>query len=53
VQGDWEKYGTEAFIFEILEELEKKETQSDKEFKDDLDTLKEIWLERLQRDLLY
>lgn len=52
-QKDWEKYGAQAFILEVLEELEKKETQSDKEFKEDIETLKEIWLEKLDPTMLY
>lgn len=52
-QKDWEKFGSEVFSFEILEELEKKELQSEKEFKDDIEILKEIWLEKLDPTMLY
>lgn len=53
LQKDWGEFGADAFAFEILEELEKKETQTPKEFSDDIKTLKEIWLEKLDPEKLY
>lgn len=53
LRDDWEKYGAKAFAFDILEELEKKETQSAKEFKEDLKTLMELWLEKFAPEYLY
>jgi hypothetical protein len=53
MQADWKKYGARAFVLEVLEEYEKKETQSQKEFGDDLKALKEIWLEKLDPGMLY
>ncbi|WKY47513.1 GIY-YIG nuclease family protein [Eubacteriaceae bacterium ES3] len=44
---DWKSFGKESFSFEVLEELEKNESQSDREFKDDLATLLEIWREKI------
>ena len=40
---DWNCYGASSFAFEILDEITKKETQSDQEFADDLETLLEMW----------
>jgi hypothetical protein len=45
--GDFKAYGAGVFEFAVLEELEKKESQSAEEFKDDLNTLKALWLEKL------
>ena len=53
LQKDWPEYGSEAFVFEALEELPKGETQTDKEFKADIDLLKEMWLEKLSGEALY
>jgi len=47
LQKDWIAHGKEKFIFEVLEELEKGETQSMNEFKEDIEVLKLIWLEKL------
>ena len=46
LQKDWNKYGSGSFAFEVLEELEKGETQSAREFATDLKLLKEMWLNR-------
>lgn len=53
LQKDWAEHGSEQFVFEVLEELEKGETQSQKEFKADIDVLKEIWAEKLSGETLY
>ncbi|MDF2907982.1 MAG: hypothetical protein K0R34_3303 [Herbinix sp.] len=45
MRSDWNQYGAETFSFDILEKLEKGETQSDKEFADDIRALYEICLE--------
>ncbi|WP_304509500.1 GIY-YIG nuclease family protein [Anaerotignum sp.] len=43
----WNEFGGSAFSFEILEEIQKKKTQTDNEFSEDVDTLLEIWTEKL------
>jgi len=52
LQSDWNKQSGEQFVFEVLEELKKGETQTLEEFKADIDFLKEMWLDKLSdRDL--
>ena len=53
VEQDYKAQNGEDFIFEALEELEQGKTQSDKEFKNDLTVLKNIWLEKLSGQELY
>ena len=53
LQSDWKQQGANAFAFEILEELEKSETQTDAEFSADIKLLKEIWTEKLADKDLY
>ncbi|MCL1846864.1 MAG: GIY-YIG nuclease family protein [Coriobacteriia bacterium] len=53
MQKDWEEQGGVGFAFEILEELEKGETQTDAEFAADIKALKELWLEKLTGEALY
>jgi hypothetical protein len=53
MQSDWAKYGCEAFEMEVLEELEMDEKKSEKDFKEDLKALKELWAEKLSEVELY
>jgi hypothetical protein len=53
LKDDWEAYGGKAFSFEIFEELEKMETQTPDEFKEDIKVLAEIWLEKFDSVELY
>ena len=53
LQKDWNIYGSSAFVFEVLEELTKKETQTEKEYMDDIRTLKELWREKYDSSMLY
>lgn len=43
----WNQFGASSFTFEILEILQKKETQTEREYGDDVNTLLEIWSEKL------
>jgi len=47
LQKDWVTFGKEKFVFEVLEELEKGETQSMNEFKEDIEILKLMWVDKL------
>lgn len=53
IQTDWQTYGFDSFSFEVLEELKKSETQTLKEFAEDLKILKEMWREKFSVDQLY
>ena len=53
LNSDWTAQGSDDFVFEVLEELEKGETQTLAEFKDDIGLLKEIWREKLSDQDFY
>ncbi|MCL2164705.1 MAG: GIY-YIG nuclease family protein [Oscillospiraceae bacterium] len=53
LQNDWNKQGGEQFVFEVLEELIKGDTQTPEGFATDVNFLKEIWLENLSDRNLY
>jgi len=53
LKADWETYGKDAFDFVIIEELVKNDTQTDKEFSEDVKMLKEMWLEKIDSAKLY
>lgn len=48
--AEWNKYGAKSFHFAILEEIVKKEMQTEREFKEDIDVLLELWLEKHRKD---
>lgn len=50
LQEDWDKFGAKAFVFEVLDELEKEPEQGIKAFTEDLKLLEEMWRERLSGD---
>lgn len=53
IAWDYKAQNGGGFAFEILEELQKGENQTDKEFNEDLALLKSIWLEKLAEQELY
>lgn len=42
----WARCGAAGFVFEVLEEIEKKETQTPREFSEDVSALLELWKEK-------
>jgi hypothetical protein len=53
LQEDCNKYGPEVFSFEILEQLEQKEGQSDDSFKQDIEALYGMLTEGMDSEKLY
>jgi len=47
LQADWNEFGSENFVFEILDELEATEGP-DYNYRADLTSLEELWLEKLE-----
>jgi hypothetical protein len=53
LEKDWVAFGSQAFTFEILEELEKKKDASQEEFIEDLKTLEQLWSDKLDPSKRY
>jgi hypothetical protein len=53
LQRDWHAQGAEAFVFEVMEVLEKKEDQSVEDFNAELKMLEEMIRERFDKSQLY
>ena len=53
LQKDAQACGNDTFAFSVLETLDRKETQTDREFADDLDVLLTLWLEKYDPANLY
>lgn len=53
MQKDFNAYGAEAFTLEFLEEVEKKEEESNMGFKDRLKRLEEQWAEKFDKEKAY
>jgi hypothetical protein len=53
IKDDWQKCGSQAFSFEVLEELTKKDGQTKEEFAKDIEVLKDLWLEKFKPEELY
>lgn len=49
LQQDWQRHGNGIFVFEILDQLEKKENQTEKQFKEEIKILYEIWKEKYEK----
>jgi group I intron endonuclease len=48
LQKDWEEFGPDKFVFEILEEVQQRKEDPNFNLKDELTLLEMIWLEKLQ-----
>ena len=53
LQNDWKEQNGKQFVFEVLEELKKGDTQSPAAFKADMEVLKQMWLEKSSGEELY
>ncbi|MEM1485635.1 GIY-YIG nuclease family protein [Oscillospiraceae bacterium PP1C4] len=53
LKKDWDTFGKDAFVFEILDEIEQKETQTPEEFQSDLAVLGELWSVKFDPALAY
>jgi hypothetical protein len=51
IKKDLTEFGSKVFIFEILEEFEKKKEQSQEEFISDLKVLVQFWSEKLNSSI--
>lgn len=49
---EWNQYGADSFSLIILEEIKKKDTQTDREFADDIEVLLDMWLEKQREENL-
>ena len=50
---DWKKYGAKAFEFVVLDSVRMGETQTQKEFADDVSAMEELWREKFTAEELY
>ncbi len=53
MNADWVLFGSDAFELQIVEVIKKNETQKPIEFKEDLELLKKMWMEKYDPELLY
>ncbi|MEL7654403.1 MAG: GIY-YIG nuclease family protein [Bacillota bacterium] len=53
MQKDHKEYGSQVFTLEFLEEVEKKEEESNMGFKDRLKRLEEAWAEKFDKEKAY
>lgn len=50
MRAEWTNYGLQSFSFDVLEVLNRKETQTEREFLEDIQALHKIWLERQRQE---
>ncbi len=53
LKEDWNLLGDGAFVFEVLEEVTQKETQTEAELSEEVAVLRQLWEERIGADMLY
>ena len=53
LQQDANRFGNDVFSFAVLEEMEKKATQTDREFAEDLEVLLSLWQEKYDPEKRY
>jgi hypothetical protein len=53
INKDWSVYGPDTFTFETAETIDKNENQTPMEFREDLNVLKKLWLEKFEAETLY
>ena len=53
LKKDWDEQRGAGFVFEVLEELEKGDAQTDAQFSADVKLLKELWVEKMADKLIY
>lgn len=53
LREDWKRFGPQTFSFVILEEMEQKEDQTVEQFREDVQTLADLWREKEDPSLAY
>ncbi|MDD3199409.1 MAG: GIY-YIG nuclease family protein [Eubacteriales bacterium] len=53
MQKDYNEFGAGVFVLEFLEEVEKKDNESNSGFRDRLKRLEEVWAEKFDREQSY
>lgn len=50
LQKDWNQFGQQAFVFEVLEQLDYDEKIEKDDYSEELEIMKVLWLEKLAQD---
>jgi len=50
LQKEWNQFGQQAFVFEVLEQLEYDEKIEKDDYSEELEIMKMIWLEKLGKE---